>query len=81
MTTVTRGDVGMERGAAGEASEPEELLYPIRRLYTGIEGKLGCTVKWELSPDGQGHICLIYGEFPFLFVSMLHTPSKRQSRR
>lgn len=84
MTTVTRGDVGMKKGKHGEARGgigAGELLYPIRHLYTGLEDKDGCTVKWELQSEWTGTYMPDLRELPFLFVSMLHTTSKRQFRR
>lgn len=81
MTTVTRGDVGMKKGKHGEALEPRELLYPIRHLYTGLEDKDGCTVKWELQSEWTGTYMPDLRGLPFLFVSLLHTTSKRQFRR
>lgn len=72
---------GDEKRGRGEALEPGRLLYPIRHLYTGIEDKDGCTVKWELQSEWTGTCMPGLREFPFLFVSPLHTTSKRQFRR
>lgn len=68
-------------GTIGEALGAGELLYPIRHLYTGIEDKDGCTVKRELQSEWTGTYMPDLRESPFLFVSLLHTTSKRQSRR